>query len=154
MPDMPDVPDSLASLEDQKAGLLRRISELSEFRPGSITATTGRCGNPGCHCHRPNDPGHGPHFRLTYKEDGKTVTESFVSPAARRKTEREIEAYRRWQELSREFVEINTRLCRLRQAEEQELTPAKKNCRNHPTGSQPGNRASAPAPVLPTWQEC
>jgi hypothetical protein len=77
---MPDVPDSLASLEGQKAGLLRKISELGEFRPDSITTTTGRCGNPGCHCHRPHDPGHGPHFRLTYKEDGKTVTESLCFP--------------------------------------------------------------------------
>ena len=29
---MPDVPDSLASLEGQKAGLLRKISKLGEFR--------------------------------------------------------------------------------------------------------------------------
>jgi len=65
MPHMPDVPDSLAAFESQRAGLLRKISELSEFRPGSTTNTTGRCGNPGCHCHHPNDPGHGPHFRPT-----------------------------------------------------------------------------------------
>ena len=62
---------------------------------------------------------------MTYKENGKTVTESFPSPAARCKTEREIE-YRRWQQLSREFVEVNARLCRLRPAEEQERTPEKK----------------------------
>jgi hypothetical protein len=153
MPHMPDVPDSLAALESQKAGLVRKISELSDFRPGSITTTTGRCGHPGCHCHRPNDPGHGPNFRLTYKANGKTVTESFASPAARRKTEREIEEYRRWQQLSREFVEVNARLCRLRPAEEQELTPAKKNCRNHPAGSQSGSRASATARFLRTPQE-
>jgi hypothetical protein len=54
------------------------------------------------------------------------VTESFVSPAARGKTEREIEEHRRWQQLSREFVEVNTRLCRLRPAEEQASTLAKK----------------------------
>jgi hypothetical protein len=40
MPHMPDVPDSLAALQSQRAGLLRKISELSEFRPGSITTTT------------------------------------------------------------------------------------------------------------------
>jgi hypothetical protein len=129
MSHMPDAPDSLAALESQKAALLRKISELGDFRPGSVTTTSGRCGNPGCHCHRPNDPGHGPNFRLTYKESGKTVTESFASPVARRKTEREIEEYRRWQQLSREFVEVNARLCRLRPAEEQELTAEKKKQR-------------------------
>jgi hypothetical protein len=133
---MPDVPDSLAALESQKAALLRKISQLGDFRPGSVTTTGGRCGNPHCHCHRPQDPGHGPNFRLTYKEKGKTVTESFTSPAARHKTEREIEEYRRWQQLSREFVEVNTLLCRLRSAEEQELTTEKKKLQ------KPSNRKS------------
>jgi hypothetical protein len=153
MPHMPDVPDSVTVLESQRAGLLRKIFELGDVRPGSITTTTGRCGNPGCHCHRPNHPGHGPNFRLTYKEKGKTVTESLASPAARRKTGREIEEYRRWQQLSREFVDVNARLCRLRATEEQELTAAKKNCGNHPTGSWPRNRASATAGFLRTAQE-
>ncbi|MGI8745693.1 MAG: DUF6788 family protein [Bryobacteraceae bacterium] len=36
-------------------------------RPGSITATQGRCGNPNCHCHRPGESSHGPNLRLTYK---------------------------------------------------------------------------------------
>lgn len=137
MSPMPDAPDSLTALEDQKAALLRKISQLGDFRPGSVTATSGRCGNPGCHCHRPQDPGHGPNFRLTYKEKGKTVTEWFASPAARRKTEREIEQYRRWQELSREFVEVNARLCRLRSAEEPALTSEKKKLR------KPSSRKSA-----------
>jgi hypothetical protein len=82
--------DSLTDLQAQKAALLRKISQLGDFRPGSITTTTGRCDNPHCHCHQPDHPGHGPNFRLTYKADGKTVTESFPSPAARRKVEREI----------------------------------------------------------------
>jgi hypothetical protein len=126
MSHMPDVPDAVAALESQKAALLRKISQLDDFRAGSVTTTTGRCGNPRCHCHRPQDPGHGPNFRLTYKEKGKTVTESFGSPDARRKTEREIEEYRRWQQLSREFVEVNASLCRLRPSAGQELTAAKK----------------------------
>ena len=113
-------------METQKAALLRKISQLGDFRPGSVTTASGRCGNPRCHCHRPQNPGHGPNFRLTHKIKGKTVTESFTSFTARRKTEREIEEYRRWQQLSREFVEVNTRLCRLRSAEEQELTAEKK----------------------------
>ena len=152
MSHMPDAPDAVAALESQKAALLRKISQLDDFRAGSVTTTTGRCGNLRCHCHRPQDPGHGPNFRLTYKEKGKTVTESFASPAARRKTEREIEEYRRWQQLSREFVEVNASLCRLRPTAEHELTAAKKNCRNHPSGNQPGSRASAAAAFFGTAQ--
>ena len=119
------MPEPLSELEQRRAALLRQISELGDFRPGSITGTGGRCGNPGCHCHRPNDPGHSPHLRLTYKVNGKTITESFASPAAQRKAEREIEAFRRYQEWSRSWVEINERICRLRPVEET-LTPEEK----------------------------
>jgi hypothetical protein len=131
------MPDSLADLQAQKAALLQKISRLGDFRAGSITTTTGRCGNPHCHCHQPDHPGHGPNFRLTYKADGKTVTESFPSPAARRKGEREIEEYRKWQQLSREFVDVSAALCRLRPIEEQAQTPQEKKRR------KPSSRKSA-----------
>src|SRR4029077_177138 len=101
-------------LEQRRSSLLQQISELGDFRPGSITGTGGRCGTPSCHCHRDNDPGHAPHPRLTYKSDGKTVTESFPSPAAQRKVEREIAAFRDYRELSRSFVAVNEQICQLR----------------------------------------
>jgi hypothetical protein len=112
------MPESLADLEQQRAAVLRRISELEDFRAGSITGTGGRCGNPGCHCHRPNDPGHRPHPRLTYKVNGKTVSESFATPAEQRKAEQEIEAFRRYRQLERSFVEVNEKICRARPVED------------------------------------
>lgn len=111
------MPDPMAMLLGQKAALLRQIADLGDFRPGSMTTTTGRCGNPNCRCHRPNEPGHGPNFRLTYKVHGKTVTEAVPTVAAREKAEREIEQFRRWQQLSQEFVEVNASVCRLRPIE-------------------------------------
>jgi hypothetical protein len=122
------MPQSLPELEQQRDALLRQIFELGDFRPGSITATGGQCGNRHCHCHRPKDPGHSPHPRLTYKRNRKTVTESFAGPAAQRKAEREIEAFRQWQQLSRSFVEINEHICRVRPVEET-LTPQEKKQR-------------------------
>jgi hypothetical protein len=108
----------MTELLDRKAAVLREISRLGDFRPGSINATTGRCGNPRCHCHRPGAAGHGPNFRLTYRAQGKTLTESFPSPAARQKAEREIAEYRRWQRLSSEFVGTNVSICQARPVEE------------------------------------
>jgi hypothetical protein len=108
------MPESLADLEQQRAALLREISELEDFRPGSITGTGGRCGTPGCHCHQADDAGHSPHPRLTYKVNGKTVTESFPTPATQRKAEREIETFRRYRQLERTFVEVNEKICRAR----------------------------------------
>ena len=116
---------SLDALENRRAALLDQIRQLGDFRPGSITPTTGRCGNPNCRCHQPGEPGHGPNLRLTYRAHGKTVTESFPTEAARRKAQGEIDQYRRWQQFSREFVEINTKICQRRPVEEA-LTPEEK----------------------------
>ena len=131
------MPDSLADLEQQRAAVLRQISELEDFRAGSITETSGRCGNPGCHCHRADDPGHRPHPRLTYKVNGKTVTESFATPAEHRKAEREIETFRQYRQLERSFVEVNEKICRGRPVEDT-LTPEEKK---RPKRSRPRSRA-------------
>jgi hypothetical protein len=98
---------------------------MGEFRPGSITATTGRCGNSRCRCHQPGAAGHGPNYRLTFRRQGKTVTESFPNEAAKRKAQREIAEFRRWQQLSREFVDVNTKICQGRSVEDT-LSPEEK----------------------------
>lgn len=131
------MPESLADLEQQRAVVLRQISELEDFRAGSITGTGGRCGNTGCHCHGPDDPGHRPHPRLTYKANGKTVSESFATPAEQRKAEREIEAFRRYRQLERSFVEVNEKICRARPVQDR-LTPEEKK---RPKRSMPRSRA-------------
>jgi hypothetical protein len=113
------MPDSLSALEAERRSILLQISELGDFRAGSITATQGRCGNPRCHCHQPGEAGHGPTLRLTYKARGKTVTESFSGPEAQGKAEREIAEFRKYQQLSRAFVELNEKICRQRPVPEE-----------------------------------
>ena len=119
------MPDSLAALEQQRSGILTQILELGDFRSGSITAINGRCGKPSCHCHRPNQPGHGPNFRLTRKINGKSVSESFSSAAELRKAQREVEAFHRFRQLSQVLLEVNERICRARPVEDT-LSPEEK----------------------------
>jgi hypothetical protein len=117
--------DPLAGLEQQRSGILTRILELGDFRSGSITAIHGRCGKSTCHCHRPNQPGHGPNFRLTRKINGKTVSETFSSAAELRKAQREVEAFHRFRQLSQELLEVNERICQTRPVEDT-LSPQEK----------------------------
>ena len=131
------MPPSLDSLQDSRAAVLDQIRQLGDFRPGSITTTTGRCGNPNCHCHEPNAAGHGPNFRLTYKVHGKTVTESFPTEAARHKAQTETAEYRKWQQLRRDFVEVNTSICRLRPVPESEQSAQEKKRRKRSIGKSP-----------------
>jgi hypothetical protein len=81
------MPDSLTALEAHRHDVIAQFGKLGDLRRGSITGTGGRCGNPNCHCHGEKDPGHGPHPRLTYKVQGRTVTER-VSLALPRKGRR------------------------------------------------------------------
>jgi len=119
------MPESLPVLEMQRAAIQQQIAQLGDMRAGSITTTGGRCGNPHCHCHEKDDPGHGPFYRLTRKVDGKTVTETFSIPAALHKAQNEIAEYHRFRELSRDLLDINEMICRARPVEDT-LTPEEK----------------------------
>jgi len=87
-------PTSLTDLEQQRSELVLEFAQLKDLRPGSVTGIVRRCGKPTCHCAQPDDPGHGPTLRLTYKVEGKTVSEALPTPAAVRKAEQEIAEFR------------------------------------------------------------
>lgn len=127
------MPPTLPALEGERTHLLEDLSQLGDFRSGSITSVVRRCGKPNCHCARPQDAGHGPDCRLTYKVNGKTRTESLPTPAARRKAEREVAEFRKFQQLSRALVETNAAICRLRPVAEEAATEQEKK-RRKPSG--------------------
>src|ERR1035441_6288601 len=118
----PLMPNSLPELEAERSKLLRQFTTLGALRPGSICAAPRRCGKPTCHCAKPNDPGHDPQIRLTRKIDGKTVAESFPSPAAWRKAQSEIDEHHRFQQLSTELISVNEKICKHRPLESESST--------------------------------
>jgi len=130
------MPQSLSELEQERSLLASQLSRLGDLRPGSVTGIVRRCGKPSCHCAQPGDPGHGPTLRLTYKVQGKTISEALPTPASVRKAEREIAEFRKFQELSRSFLDVNEKICRLRPVEEQSLSGQEKKRRT------PSNRKS------------
>lgn len=131
------MPAAMPELEQQRAELIRQIAQLGDFRSGSITSITGRCGKANCQCHKPNHPGHGPNFRLTRKVGGKTLSETFSSPALLRKAEREVAAYHQFREFSRALLEVNEKICRLRPIAE-DATPEEKKRRKRSSKKSSG----------------
>ena len=131
-------PLSLESLEQQRAGIATQIAALGDLRSGSVTSTTGKCGKLNCHCHQPNDPGHGPNRRLTYKVTGKTVTEWLPNPAALGKAEREIAEFRKLQSLHKEFVEVNVQICQIRPPAAETRLPQEKKRPKRSAKKSPG----------------
>ena len=120
------MPETLNGLEAQRSELLAAITTLGDMRPGSIVGAVRRCGKPTCHCAQPDDPGHGPSLRITYKRHGKTMTEALPSSVAVRKAEREIAEFRRFRQLSEDLVEVSEQICRLRPAEDAQTPQEKK----------------------------
>ena len=106
--------ETIEALEAERAALLQEFLSLGDLRPGSITAPQRRCGKPTCHCAKPQDPGHDPHFRLTRRVSGKTVTETFATPDALVKAQQEVNEFHRLQKLSEQLVAINEKICALR----------------------------------------
>jgi hypothetical protein len=112
--------ETIPQLENRRVQVVHEIAGLGDFRRGSITSITGRCGKANCHCHQPGHPGHGPNFRLTRKVGGKTVSETFSSPAALRKAQREVAEFHEFQALTQRLVEVNEKICQLRPVERDE----------------------------------
>jgi hypothetical protein len=108
---------SLTALEAKRSDILQQLMELGDLRPGSISAVVRRCGKPNCHCAKPNDPGHDPQLRLVRKVNGKSVAESFASPASFRKAQSEVAEFHHMQNLSTELIALNEQICRLRPVE-------------------------------------
>lgn len=131
------MPEPLSTLIEERSSLLRQVVELGDFQPGSIASPSRKCGKPGCHCAQPDDAGHGPHFQLTQKVDGKTVTQNLPSTEAVRKAENEVAEFRRFQGLSNDLVDVNRRICRLRPVEQSGRTDQEKKRRKSSNSKSP-----------------
>lgn len=107
---------SLAELETARSKLLQQFLTLGDFRPGTVSSASRRCGRPTCHCAQPGDPGH-PQFRVLRKVKGKSVAESFSTPLAFRQVARQIAEFHRFQRLVAELTAVNEQICRLRPVE-------------------------------------
>ncbi len=142
------MPDPLPDLEARRSQILLEITQLGDFRPGSVHATFRRCGKPNCVCAQDDHPGHGPQLRLSFKRAGKTVQQTLSDPAQIHKAEREVAAFRRFQQLSAELVQLNERICQLRPPQAQDLehppyVPKKKRCAPSKTPSRPRSASSS-----------
>lgn len=103
----PPVPTDLIQ---QRTEIQDEIARLEPFRPGSLTPRFRKCGKANCRCAKEGHPGHGPSWSLTRPIHGKTKT-VVVPPGAVEETKAQIERYHQFQELTKQLVEVNVRIC-------------------------------------------
>ena len=94
----------------KKKIVLEEIGKLPAFRPGSLEHMYRKCGKPNCHCAQPGAKGHGPVWILTRKVKNKTVSKTIKKDAVEL-THAQIKNYHEFQELIREYVEKNVKIC-------------------------------------------
>ena len=102
--------ESLEELVQKKKIVLEEIGKLPAFRPGSLEHMYRKCGKPNCHCAQPGAQGHGPVWILTRKVKNKTVSKVIKKDTVE-STHEQIQSYHEFQELIREYVETNVKIC-------------------------------------------
>lgn len=134
---------SLDDLQRERSRLQVALTQIGDLRPGSLVERFRKCGKPSCHCAKPDSPGHGPSYSLTREVEGKTVTK-IIPPPAVEQTQRQIAEYKRFRDLTREFVEVSDKVCdaQLHVAADSASREVKKNGTRRGIAGRPGRRDS------------
>jgi len=113
---MPGQPGDLPDLERRREDLYRELSQVGDFRRGSLNEVRRKCGKPNCACAQPGHPGHGPQYNLTRSEGGKTVARHLRPGPELDKIRREVGEYERFRSLVGQVTEVNEAICEARPA--------------------------------------
>lgn len=109
------MPTALEQLEEKREALYERLQKLGDFRPGSISVNFRKCGKKQCACARRAHPGHGPQYLWNTTAGGQSRAQNLHLGPELEKARRELETHQVFLQLCRELVEVNEKICRLRQ---------------------------------------
>jgi hypothetical protein len=104
----------LAWLERRRAELFTLISQIGDFRRGSLNAVWRKCGKPNCACAQPGHRGHGPQWNLTRRLGGKTVNVHLKPGPGLDKVQREVAEHQRFADLVEEVSQVSEAICAAR----------------------------------------
>ena len=120
----------LEGLEAERRRLYARLSEVGDFRRGSIAENYRKCGKSNCGCSDPDHPGHGPQYLLMTKVQGRSRARNLRTGSEVEKTRREVANHLGFRRLVQEVVDVNEQICAARplefNAQEGERAAAKK----------------------------
>lgn len=101
-------------IEKQIERIKSELAKLGPMRPGTLSSQYAACQKPGCACMDPVHPKkHGPFYQLSYSHKGKSTTR-FVRPGYVAQVKKELAAYKRFRELTQEWVGLALTLSQLR----------------------------------------
>jgi hypothetical protein len=107
---------SLPELEAERERLYAQLSEVGDFRRGSVSENYRKCGKPNCACAQPGHPGHGPRFLWTRTVRGQRTRGRQLAAPEVGKVRRELASYQEFASLAEQIVEVNEAICEARPA--------------------------------------
>jgi hypothetical protein len=107
---MPASNSLLKKLLTKKNEIIKSITNLSVFRPGTLIERYRKCGKPNCHCAKIEAKGHGPQWSLTRAKKGKTITKIIPTDAVT-ETKKQIVEYQKFTQYVSQLVDVNTKIC-------------------------------------------
>lgn len=105
---------SLSELEAQREQLFEQLLAVGDFRAGSVSENYRRCGKGNCACAASGHPGHGPRLLWTRHDAGGKTVGRQLSAGEVDKVRREVEAYRRFTQISAQLALVNEAICEAR----------------------------------------
>ena len=107
---------SRAQIQRRIEQLKTQLADLGPMHPGSLSEQYNVCGTPGCRCKDPDNPRkHGPYYQLSYSWRGKSSSR-FVTPERVAEMRQTVANYKRFRELTNEWVDLAVEMERVERA--------------------------------------
>jgi hypothetical protein len=107
---------SLPELEAERDRLYAQLSEVGDFRRGSVSENYRKCGKPNCACAQPGHPGHGPRFLWTRRARGRGTVGRQLAAGEVARVRREVSRHADFAAISEQIAEVNEKICEARPA--------------------------------------
>ena len=103
----------IRALERQIETIKRKLTQIGDLRPGSLSEQFNVCGNPNCRCKDDSSKRHGPYYQLSFTRKGRSRTK-FVKKPHVAEVKRQLKNYANFRSLIDGWIELSTELCQLR----------------------------------------
>ena len=108
--------NQVRALEKRIETIKRKLSDLGDMRPGSLSTQFNVCGNPTCRCKDPENPKkHGPYYQISYTYKGRSKSE-FVKMEDLEAVKQQLKNYQQFKKLTAEWIDLSLELARLRKS--------------------------------------
>lgn len=105
---------SLPELEAERDRLYAQLSEVGDFRRGSVSENWRKCGKPNCACAQPGHPGHGPRFLWTRSAGTRKTVGRQLGAAEVDKVRAEVARHGEFTAISEQIAEVSEQICEAR----------------------------------------